>query len=320
MCDIMTNRGHLMAITRHGVNRTNMGPLMKCSFEETVEILMDAAIYNETDHMRSVSENIIFGQLVPIGTGSFDVHMDDARAPDTDMNALDQATIVLPSKAKSREEYYSLNTPEQKLLDEEDNLMVETPYEEEGHLDDTFPTTGGTYANIQTPEVTPESPGHAEGGGGAYRSPFSIGRATPGATPYQQYTPRPSDISPFTDMAFSPQSPMYSPADKKEEKTKEDYGELSPTYSPGASAVYSGKSVRSTPHTSPAYSPAYTPMSSKYGAKSVAYTPTSPIRMMCQLVPCLRQDVTYNSLSPGNDLTLTMVHRPSDCGYSLGPA
>ncbi|CAJ1364653.1 unnamed protein product [Effrenium voratum] len=186
MCDIMTNRGHLMAITRHGVNRTNMGPLMKCSFEETVEILMDAAIYNETDHMRSVSENIIFGQLVPIGTGSFDVHMDDARAPDTDMNALDQATIVLPSKAKSREEYYALNTPEQKLLDEEDNLMVETPYEEEGHLDDTFPTTGGTYANIQTPEVTPESPGHAEGGGGAYRSPFSIGRATPGATPYQQ--------------------------------------------------------------------------------------------------------------------------------------
>merc|ERR1719436_1985465 len=71
LCDVMTQRGHLMAITRHGVNRTNMGPLMKCSFEETVEILMDAAVFNEVDPMKAVSENVIFGQLVPIGTGAF---------------------------------------------------------------------------------------------------------------------------------------------------------------------------------------------------------------------------------------------------------
>merc|ERR1719414_1943691 len=77
LCDVMTQRGHLMAITRHGVNRTNLGPLMKCSFEETVEILMDAAIYNEVDYMRAVSENIIFGQLAPIGTGVMDVYVDD---------------------------------------------------------------------------------------------------------------------------------------------------------------------------------------------------------------------------------------------------
>merc|ERR1719440_2604295 len=77
MCDIMANRGHLMAITRHGVNRTNLGPLMKCSFEETVEILMDAAIFNETDYCRAVSENVIMGQTAPIGTGVFDLYMDD---------------------------------------------------------------------------------------------------------------------------------------------------------------------------------------------------------------------------------------------------
>merc|ERR1719158_1216207 len=68
LCDVMTNRGHLMAITRHGINRTNMGPLMKCSFEETVEILMDAAVFHELDNMRSVSENIVLGQLCPVGT------------------------------------------------------------------------------------------------------------------------------------------------------------------------------------------------------------------------------------------------------------
>ena len=36
LCDIMTSKGHLMAITRHGINRQEVGALMRCSFEETV--------------------------------------------------------------------------------------------------------------------------------------------------------------------------------------------------------------------------------------------------------------------------------------------
>lgn len=36
LCDVMTARGHLMAVTRHGINRQDIGPLMRCSFEETV--------------------------------------------------------------------------------------------------------------------------------------------------------------------------------------------------------------------------------------------------------------------------------------------
>lgn len=38
LCDIMTCRGHLMAITRHGINRQEVGALMRCSFEETVSL------------------------------------------------------------------------------------------------------------------------------------------------------------------------------------------------------------------------------------------------------------------------------------------
>ena len=41
LCDIMTSRGHLMAVTRHGINRQDVGPLMKCSFEETVGSIND---------------------------------------------------------------------------------------------------------------------------------------------------------------------------------------------------------------------------------------------------------------------------------------
>lgn len=36
---VMTCQGHFMAITRHGINRTEHGPLQQCSFEETVDIL-----------------------------------------------------------------------------------------------------------------------------------------------------------------------------------------------------------------------------------------------------------------------------------------
>ncbi|MEE6528760.1 hypothetical protein FKM82_017310, partial [Ascaphus truei] len=76
LCDTMTCRGHLMAITRHGVNRQDTGPLMKCSFEETVDVLMEAAAHGETDPMKGVSENIMLGQLAPAGTGCFDLLLD----------------------------------------------------------------------------------------------------------------------------------------------------------------------------------------------------------------------------------------------------
>lgn len=71
LVDSMTYRGHLMAITRHGVNRVETGPLMKCSFEETTDMLLEGAVLGEKDELKGVTENIMMGQLAPIGTGSF---------------------------------------------------------------------------------------------------------------------------------------------------------------------------------------------------------------------------------------------------------
>ena len=48
----MTSRGYLMAITRHGINRQNTGPLLRASFEETVDILMEAAAHSECDKLQ----------------------------------------------------------------------------------------------------------------------------------------------------------------------------------------------------------------------------------------------------------------------------
>jgi len=45
----MTQKGKLTSITRHGINRLDTGPLRKCSFEETVEILLESSLHNEHD-------------------------------------------------------------------------------------------------------------------------------------------------------------------------------------------------------------------------------------------------------------------------------
>ena len=77
LVDIITNRGFLMSIDRHGINKSDRGPLAKCSFEETPDIIARAAIFGELDKVTSVSSNIMLGQEVPIGTGAIDIMFDE---------------------------------------------------------------------------------------------------------------------------------------------------------------------------------------------------------------------------------------------------
>ncbi|KAJ8073230.1 DNA-directed RNA polymerase II core subunit rpo21 [Marasmius tenuissimus] len=65
-----------MAITRHDINRADTGALMRCSFEETIEILIEAATVGEKDDCHGIVENVIFSQMAPMGTGAFDVALD----------------------------------------------------------------------------------------------------------------------------------------------------------------------------------------------------------------------------------------------------
>ncbi|CAF1484307.1 unnamed protein product [Rotaria sordida] len=81
--DIMTTKRHLMAITRHGINRQDVGPTMRCSFEESVDVLMEAAAHAEFDSLKGVSENILLGQLTKIATVSFDLLLDVEKCSST---------------------------------------------------------------------------------------------------------------------------------------------------------------------------------------------------------------------------------------------
>ena len=77
LADTMTNKGGIMSIDRHGINKSDRGPLAKCSFEETPDIIAKAALFGEYDKINGVSANIMLGQEVKNGTSFSDVLFDE---------------------------------------------------------------------------------------------------------------------------------------------------------------------------------------------------------------------------------------------------
>jgi len=95
----MTHRGYMMPLSRHGINRMDTGPMLRCSFEETPDILCDAACFAERDNGKGVSNNIMTGQLASIGSGCSDVKMDATCA---DPRSLHLAPVTRCGIAKSK--------------------------------------------------------------------------------------------------------------------------------------------------------------------------------------------------------------------------
>jgi hypothetical protein len=78
LSDIMTYRGKLMQIDRHGLNKNSeIGPIAKASFEEVMNIFTKAALFAEKDNMKGVSANILAGQFCKSGTNSFEILIDE---------------------------------------------------------------------------------------------------------------------------------------------------------------------------------------------------------------------------------------------------
>lgn len=76
LCDRMTCTTPMTSIFRHGVNKDDIGPIAKASFEETPEMFLQAARHAELDNMRGVSANVMCGQEGYYGTSAFDVLLD----------------------------------------------------------------------------------------------------------------------------------------------------------------------------------------------------------------------------------------------------
>ena len=74
--DIMTSFGKLMSLDRFGMAKMKTNPLSKASFEQPVEILVNAGIYGQTDDMKSVSSRVIGGLCFLGGSNLVDVILD----------------------------------------------------------------------------------------------------------------------------------------------------------------------------------------------------------------------------------------------------
>lgn len=70
IADAMTASGIIQSIGRHGLVGRKESVFAKAAFEETVKHLINAAAFGQIDYMRGVTENILVGKQIPLGTGS----------------------------------------------------------------------------------------------------------------------------------------------------------------------------------------------------------------------------------------------------------
>ena len=293
LVDIMTQRGMLMAITRHGINRNDTGALMRCSFEETVEILLEAAGFGELDDCRGVSENIMLGQLAPMGTGEFDVVMDSnmllTMVEDNSKGMIGAAGGSFMDNGAATP--YDLGSPTYEGgmgMGGYDSAafspLAAAGGGDEGGLtqygggygDGSFSPYGGgrspgfapmspgfSGTSPVSPGYSPTSPGYSPTSPGISSPRFGATSPTYGATS-PQYSPTSPGLSPTSPSYHSPTSPSYSPTSPHYSPTSPSFSPTSPTYSP----------------TSPAHlgatSPFYSPTSPRFSPTSPQYSPTSP--------------------------------------------
>ncbi|CAI7924353.1 unnamed protein product, partial [Closterium sp. NIES-54] len=71
LADVMTYKGEVLGITRFGIAKMKDSVLMLASFEKTTDHLFDAAVHGRKDEIEGVSECIIMGIPMPVGTGLF---------------------------------------------------------------------------------------------------------------------------------------------------------------------------------------------------------------------------------------------------------
>jgi DNA-directed RNA polymerase II subunit RPB1 len=66
-----------MSADRYGINKNDIGPLAKMSFEETEKIVQKASVFGEVDPVTGVSANIMMGQVIRGGTAFSQILLDE---------------------------------------------------------------------------------------------------------------------------------------------------------------------------------------------------------------------------------------------------
>ncbi|CAI5756294.1 unnamed protein product [Candida verbasci] len=282
LVDVMTSRGHLMAITRHGINRSDTGALMRCSFEETVEILLDAAASAELDDCRGISENVMLGQMAPLGTGSFDVMVDDSMLKveqveyeeggntPYQIEAIDENVAISESAFSPLQTYedksgglttYQATSPFNYGAGATSPLTfggVQSPYNS-GNVSPNFAVSSPAFYSPTSPSFAASPSFNASNQSPSYQSPVSPS--------YERIVQSPNSYNPNSYSPSSPafnQSPSYSPSDNANQ-----FSPVSPMFSP-----YSGSQNHQNQQNRQNQNP-----NDQLSPSSPSWSPTSPQMM-----------------------------------------
>jgi len=87
VADMMTNTGDVRQIGRHGITGEKASTLAKAAFEITIPSIIAAAARGMVDELRGVTENIIVGQNIPVGTGLVSIYMQPSVNPSETVEA-----------------------------------------------------------------------------------------------------------------------------------------------------------------------------------------------------------------------------------------
>ncbi|KAI1965369.1 DNA-directed RNA polymerase II core subunit rpo21 [Ophidiomyces ophidiicola] len=325
LCDVMTSRGFLMAVTRHGINRADTGALMRCSFEETVEILLDAAAFAELDDCRGVSENLILGQMAPAGTGEFDVFLDQTMLMGVVSNNAGLVTMGNVDKgllSDGAATQYDSGSPMQETM----YISSPDPDSQFSPIGQAGSETPAGFTEYQPPGFGGFSPaGGRSPGGYSPTSPFDTSPTSPGYSPSSGYSPTSpgmSITSPrfMASPGFSPASPTFAPTSPAYSPTSPGYGQTQSPTSPSYSPTSPGFSP-----TSPSYSPTspnFSPASPAFSPTSPSYSPTSPAFGGVtgrHVSPTSPTSPKYTPTSPGWSPTSPEAYSPTSPNFSGSP-
>jgi len=75
LADLMSQNGLISSIGRHGISGSKSSVFARAAFEVTVNQLLNAGIYGEEELLLGIPENVIIGQIVPMGTGGVELMM-----------------------------------------------------------------------------------------------------------------------------------------------------------------------------------------------------------------------------------------------------
>ncbi|KIY03285.1 uncharacterized protein Z520_01752 [Fonsecaea multimorphosa CBS 102226] len=73
LADVMTYKGEVLGITRFGLAKMRDSVLQLASFEKTADHVFDAGAAGKVDRIEGVSESVIVGKTMGVGTGSVEV-------------------------------------------------------------------------------------------------------------------------------------------------------------------------------------------------------------------------------------------------------